>query len=87
MKLWIQLNNYRSTKVSTEGCENVNDLINACKKEFPNKLESVESPQEISLSMTKGGIPMKPNDPIPTFTIYDLSIPFGRVFNNSKSFI
>ena len=56
IKLWVKYKNNNSTQVSTEECHNVDDFLKACKKE----LQIPNPPQELSLSTTDGGTPLKP---------------------------
>ena len=55
-KLWVKFGKNNSTQVATEGCSNVDDFIKQCKKE----LQIPNPPQELSLSTTDGGIPLRP---------------------------
>ena len=55
-KLWAKYKDNNSTQVSTEECHNVDDFLKACKKE----LQIPNPPQELSLSTTDGGTPLKP---------------------------
>jgi hypothetical protein len=55
-KLWVKLGDYDAVKVSAEIGANINDFIKEVKKE----LQIVNPPQEISLSLTKEGIAIKP---------------------------
>ena len=63
-KLWVKFNNYSPTRVSTENCEIVDDFIKSCKKELLS-LYGQFPPGEISLSTSKGGTPLEPDDPLP----------------------
>ena len=49
-KLWVKFGNSSATRVSTEGCEIVDDFIEAAKK----KLQIPNPPQEISISLKEG---------------------------------
>jgi hypothetical protein len=55
-KLWVKFGEYNPTRVSTEGCELVDDFIEAVQK----KLQILNPPQEISISLTEGGNPLRP---------------------------
>jgi hypothetical protein len=63
-KLWVKFRTNNSVKVSTEGCQDVDDFIEQCKKKLSSKLGSYDVDQ-ISLSTTDGGTPLKPEDPLP----------------------
>ncbi len=56
-KLWVKFKNNNSTLLSSEGCENVYDFIEACKK----KLQIKYQPQELFLSLTVDGPSIGPN--------------------------
>ena len=60
-KLWVQLNSGHPVRVSTEGCEIVDDFIKAIKKE----LELPHPPQVISLSLTCDGPPLEQDAALP----------------------
>jgi hypothetical protein len=62
--MWIKFRNYQATQVSTEGCQDVYDFLEACKKELSHKLVSYDIDQ-LFLSTTEGGSPLEPDDPIP----------------------
>ena len=64
LKLWIRFKPNNAIKVSTDECEDVNDFLKACKKEHSSKLGSYGVDQ-LSLSLTDGGTPLEPDDPIP----------------------
>ncbi|KAJ8324722.1 hypothetical protein O5D80_006961 [Batrachochytrium dendrobatidis] len=63
-KLWVKFKPNNATRVSTEDCEIVDDLLKACKKEVLF-LYGQFPPGELSLSTTDGGTPLQPDDPIP----------------------
>ncbi|KAK5667467.1 hypothetical protein QVD99_006061 [Batrachochytrium dendrobatidis] len=63
-KLWVKFKPNNATRVSTEDCEIVDDLLKACKKELSRKLGEYDVDQ-LSLSTTDGGTPLQPDDPIP----------------------
>ncbi|EGF78846.1 hypothetical protein BATDEDRAFT_90292 [Batrachochytrium dendrobatidis JAM81] len=63
-KLWVKFKPNNATRVSTEDCENVDDLLKACKKELSPHFDSYAIDQ-LSLSTTDGGTPLQPDDPIP----------------------
>jgi len=63
-KCWVKFKTNNATQVSTEGCQNVDDFLKACKKELPHLLGSYDSAQ-LSLSTTNGGTPLQPDDAIP----------------------
>ena len=50
-KIWVKFNTNNSVKVSTQGCQDVDDFLEACKK----KLQIPNPPQDISLTTTYGG--------------------------------
>jgi hypothetical protein len=58
-KLWIKFKAYNATKVSTEGCQNVDDFLEACKKKLSQKLGSYDTDQ-LSLSTTANGPSLGP---------------------------
>jgi hypothetical protein len=64
-KCWVKFKPNNATQVSTEECQNVDDLIRACKKELSSKLGSYDVDQ-LCLSTTDGGNPLQPDDPIPS---------------------
>jgi hypothetical protein len=63
-KLWVKFNTNNATRVSTEGCEIIDVFVDQCKK----KLHIPNPPQELSLSTTDGGTPLKPDDSITQIT-------------------
>ena len=63
-KLWIKFKTNNATQVSTEECQNVDDFLDACKKKLLF-LYGQFPPGELSLSITEGGTPLQPDDPIP----------------------
>ena len=63
-KLWVKFKTNNAVKVSTEGCQDVDDFLEACKKELSPLLDSYASAQ-LSLSTTDGGTPLEPDDDIP----------------------
>ncbi|KAK5670967.1 hypothetical protein QVD99_002738 [Batrachochytrium dendrobatidis] len=63
-KLWVKFKPNNATRVSTEDCEIVDDLLKACKKELSPHFDSYAIDQ-LSLSTTDGGTPLQPDDPIP----------------------
>ncbi|OAJ40352.1 hypothetical protein BDEG_24097 [Batrachochytrium dendrobatidis JEL423] len=63
-KTWVKFKPNNATRVSTEDCEIVDDLLKACKKELSPHFDSYAIDQ-LSLSTTDGGTPLQPDDPIP----------------------
>ena len=63
-KRWVKFKTNNATQVSTEECQNVDDFLEACKKELSPDLDSVPA-SRLSLSTTVGGTPLQPDDPIP----------------------
>ncbi|KAK6094105.1 hypothetical protein MT418_005920 [Batrachochytrium dendrobatidis] len=63
-KLWVKFKPNNATRVSTEDCEIVDDLLKACKKELSPHFDSY-APAQLCLSTTDGGTPLQPDDPIP----------------------
>ena len=63
-KLWVKFDSYNPTRVSTEGCEIVDDFLEACKKKLSPHFDYVATDQ-LSLSTTEGGTPLQPDDAIP----------------------
>ncbi|KAI8903404.1 hypothetical protein EDD86DRAFT_99118 [Gorgonomyces haynaldii] len=63
-KLWVKFKTNNATQVSTEGCQNVDDFLKACRKELSPHFDSVAT-DELSLSTTAGGPPLQPDDDIP----------------------
>jgi hypothetical protein len=63
-KLWVKFKTNNAVKVSTEGCQDVDDFLKACKKELSPHFDSVATDQ-LSLSTADGGTPLKPDDAIP----------------------
>jgi hypothetical protein len=63
-KLWVKFKHNNATRVSTEGCQVVDDFLEACKKKLCSKLGSYDVDQ-ISLCTTDGGTPFQPDDPLP----------------------
>ncbi len=61
-KLWVKFQSFNPTRVSTEDCEIVDDFKEACKK----KLQIINPPQELFLTTTVGGIPMEPDEGLPS---------------------
>lgn len=53
-KLWVKFGGNNATQVSTEGCQNVDDFLEACKKKLSPLLDSY-APAQLSLSTTDGG--------------------------------
>ena len=77
-KLWVKFEGNNATRVSTEGCEIVDDFIEAVKKklltlygEFPNG--------EISISLTEGGQALQPD-----LQLNEISALPGYTENNYK---
>ena len=70
VKLWILLKTNDSTvvnrpvKVSTEGCDDVCDFIDAIKKKLPKQLEDYD-PSFITLHLTQDSPALEPDDPLP----------------------
>ena len=61
LKLWVKFGGSNATQVSTEGCLNIDDFIEAVKK----KLQISNPAQEISISLTEGGKALDPDDSVP----------------------
>jgi hypothetical protein len=62
-KRWVRIQGKYAVKVSTEGCQDIDDFIKAIKKEFPTHFTSVETDQ-ISLSTADGTL-LERDNPIP----------------------
>jgi predicted amidohydrolase len=58
-KLSVKFKSNKATTVSTEGCEDVDDFLEACKKELSLLLDSYATAQ-LSLSTTDGGAALCP---------------------------
>jgi len=58
-KLWVKFGSNNPVKVSTEGCQDVDDFLEACKKKISSKLGSYDVDQ-LSLSTTEGGPSLRP---------------------------
>jgi hypothetical protein len=58
-KLWVKFKSNKATKVSTKGCEDVDDFLKACKKELSSKLGTYDV-DDLSLSTTDGGAALRP---------------------------
>jgi hypothetical protein len=69
-KLWILLKSNDSAvvnkpvKVPTDGCQDVDDFIDAVKKKLSNELGTVD-PNRITLHLTKDSPALEPDDPLP----------------------
>ena len=63
-KIWVKFGKNNSTQVCTEGCINVDDFIEQCKKKLSSKLGGYDVDQ-LSLSSTDGGTPLEPDSAIP----------------------
>jgi hypothetical protein len=63
-KLWVKYGENNATRVSTEGCEIVDDFIEAVKKKLTPLLEAY-APAQISISLTEGGQTFDPGDVLP----------------------
>ena len=61
---WVKFKTNRAIQVSTNGCLNVDHFIEACKGKLSPLLDFFASAQ-LSLSLTDGGTPLEPDDPIP----------------------
>jgi hypothetical protein len=59
-KLWVKFGGNNAVKVSTEGCELVDDFIKAVKKKMTHQLGQYDSDQ-ISISLTAGGAVLRPD--------------------------
>ena len=66
-KLWVKFKQNNPTQVSTKGCEDVDDFIKSCKKELSQKLGSYDT-DELSLSTSKVGTPLRPSLSLKDFT-------------------
>jgi hypothetical protein len=66
-KLWVKFGKNNSVKVSTEGCSDVDDFLEQCKKKLSPHFDSVATDQ-LSLSTTDGGTPLKPDDTLAQIT-------------------
>ena len=64
-KLWVKFQEFKAVKVSVEGCEDVNDVIKACKKELSPLLDSFASAQLFLSTTVDGSSSFDPGDPIP----------------------
>ena len=62
--LWVKFQNFSTAKISTEGCQDVYDFLEACKNKLPNLLGSYDSAQ-LSLSTAGDDTPLPPDDPLP----------------------
>ena len=58
LKLWVQLKPNNAIKVASEGCQDIDDLIEACTKEVGELLGPYDSAQ-LSLSLTNDGTPLR----------------------------
>ena len=58
-KLWVKFRSNNPTRVSTEGCEIVDDFLEACKKKLSPDLDSIPA-SRLSLSTTDGGTALRP---------------------------
>ncbi len=65
--LWVKFKTNNAVKVSTEGCQDVDDFLKACKKELSSKLGSYDVDQ-LFLQTTAGGSPLQPDDSITHIT-------------------
>jgi hypothetical protein len=94
-KLWVKFGSNNATRVSTEGCEIVDDFLKACKKELTPHFDSIAIDQ-LSLSTTDGGAALRPGtsltlipantDDCPLFIILLQRVQNqGIVTNNSRS--
>ena len=58
-KLWVKFKPNNATQVSTEGCQNADDFLEACKKKLFNQLTTYDADQ-LLLSLTDGGPALRP---------------------------
>ena len=65
--LWVKFKTNNAVKVSTEGCQDVDDFLKSCKKELSSKLGSYDVDQ-LFLQTTAGGSPLQPDDSITQIT-------------------
>ena len=63
-KLWVKFKTNNAVKISTEGCQDIDDFLEACKKKLSPLLDSY-APAQLSLSNTADGPPFEPDDAIP----------------------
>ena len=59
-KLWVKFGGNNATRVSTEGCEIIDDFIEAVKKKLTPHFDSVATDQ-ISISLTERGNALQPD--------------------------
>ena len=67
MKLWVKFGTNNAVKVSTEGCQDVDDFLEACKKKFSPHFDSVAT-SRLSLSTSVGSPSLEPDYPISQIT-------------------
>ena len=58
-KRWVKFKTNKANQVSTEECQNVDDILEACKKKLLF-LYGQFPPGELSLSTTADGTPLRP---------------------------
>lgn len=63
-KLWVKLKSNNATQVSTEGCQNVDDFLEAVKKELLFLYGDFPKGQPY-LSLTNDGRTLPPDGPLP----------------------
>jgi hypothetical protein len=63
-KLWVNFQSFSPIQVDTNGCDDIFDFIKACKKELSPDFDSVAI-DRLSLSLTDGGPPLKPDEGLP----------------------
>ncbi len=59
LKLWVKFGSNSATQVSTQGCRNVDDFLEACKKKLSHKLGAYDVDQ-LSLSTSADGPSLRP---------------------------
>ena len=60
MKPWVKFESNNPTRVSIEGCEIIDDLIKACKRELYPHFDSIATDQ-LGLSFTENGQVFRPD--------------------------
>jgi hypothetical protein len=61
-KLWVQLKQLNPSRVSTDGCSDVDDFLKACKKELPQHFEQYEVTE---MSLSSSDCTFLPDDALP----------------------
>jgi hypothetical protein len=81
-KLWVRFKGKKSVRVSTEGCEYIADLLEACKKALSPGLDHIRI-DELTVSITDCSL--EPYDLRPGLLLVDLPSQPGYTPNNDEN--